>query len=396
MLIWLLACTPTPDHPGPDALPGPTRLSTGGERADVVAYGTGALISWVEDEGERRVAYLAHLGSDGAIGAPVTLPAEDPVAGLARKPQLASDGHRVLAVWSTGGPRGSTVVLAEADAPEGPYTTRLLATGDPSAAVTLVDQPDVHLAPDGEAWVGFKAEVDHPFVELRFARERTGWVPTPFLPAEGTPCECCPHSLRWLPSGDAWLVLRGNDHNLREIHEAQLQVTAPPVPGGDLTVVRGTQVSHTGWFVQGCPFDGPDAEAIDEERRVVAWVDPTAGPSRAWIAASVDGGAHWSRARPVLADDARIDQHPAFTALSDGTLVLAVDDYWSGTALLAGPPEAWLPDTDAPLIEHPDVERLPLSRPLWDVSLAPFAGGVIAVGNDEDGALWAEPLRISE
>ncbi len=372
MLLWLLACTPTPST-APDAV------------------GT-----CVSDDGERREARPAHLAGDWSIGAEQALPADDPVAGLARKPQVAADGQRVLVVWSTGDPRSSSVVLAEANAPEGPYTTRILATGSGESAITLVDQPDVSIAPDGEAWVGFKAEVDHPVVELRIARERASWVPTPITPSGGTPCECCPHLLDWLPDGDAWLVLRGNDRNIREIHEARLAVAEPPSPGADLTLVRTTQVSHTNWFVQGCPFDGPGAVAIDEDRRLVAWVDPTAGPARAWVAATSDGGLTWSDARPVLADDDRIDQEPTFALLDDGTVVLAVDDYWTGTALLAAPARAWLAATDTPVVDHADARRIPLSRPLWDVVLAPFADTVLAVGVDAEGAVWAEPLVLSD
>ena len=389
MLLWLLACTSDPPTPAETSPLEPVRIGPA-EGLEVVPWGEGAAIGFVVDDGTSRVAQVARLDPDGTLSAPVDLPAEDPVSGLARKPQLAADGTRFLAVWSTGDPRESTVVLADAPSPDGPFTTTLIATGAPDAGVTFVDQPDVHLSPTGEAWVGFKAEVDHPTVELRIAREASSWVPTPVSPSGGEPCECCPHVLRFFPDGDAWLLLRGNEANIREIHEARLAVSDPPQPAADLSLGHTTQVSHTGWWVQGCPFDGPSGVALDDQRRVVSWVDPTSGSSRAWVAHSVDDGRTWSDARPVFGDDARLDQQPGFVALPDGRLALAVDDHWTGTSVVVGPAEAWL--GDGSLVDHPDTEVLTTTEPLWDAVIAPFGDGVLLVGVDEEGVAWAEVL----
>jgi len=389
LLPWLLACTPPTSAPVPTL--DPVEVAAAGEAVDAAPWGDGAVISWVVDDGEERLARLALLRPDGTLSNPVDLPAVDPVAGLARRPQLASDGDRVVVVWATGDPRSSTIVFAEASSPEGPFTTTLIATGSATDPITFVDQPDVHLSPDGEAWVGFKAEVDHPVVELRIARENSGWVPTPVTPSGGLVCECCPHTLSFLPSGDAWLVLRGNEANVREIHEARLSVVTPPLPGRDLTLTRTGQVSRTGWWVQGCPFDGPDGLALDDERRLATWVDPTSGASRAWVAHTVDDGATWSDARPAIGDDTRIDQQPTFARHPDGRVALAIDDYWTGTAVVLASADAFLDDGE-PVADHPDAEVLRPGRPLWDVALVPFADGLLAVGIDESGGVWAEPL----
>ena len=348
---WFLACRP----PAPDDV---VTLAQRGERVDLAPDGDALWASWAERTDDGYRAWVAELG---ATAAPRLLPA-DPVIGVGRKPRIAAHDDRVVAVWSTGDPRASTVQVASARGDE-PFTAEVVAVGGPDEPWTLVDQPEPLFRGDA-LWVVYKAEVDHPDVALFMGAEADAWAPIGIPAVPGVPCECCPHRVDESPDGALRVVIRNNQRDLREIWFAS-------APAGGLAF-RATQVSRTGWIVPGCPFDGPRLAELDGALRVT-WVDPTRGAAEPWFSESVDGGTSWGPDTPLLPPMRTVFQEPVIAAY-DGAFWLAVEEVFVGAWLFVDRGTGFEP-VDVPVALF-DVELAATDDGLWlaPSGVAPSAG----------------------
>lgn len=368
-MLWLaawLACSPDV----PSEAPAPLRLADDAQGGDLAARDGRLVASWAEPTADGDGLVVAEV-TDGRPG-PVVRPAPgvDVVVGLARKPSLAlsADGA-VRVTWSTGDPRGSTVGwLDDALAPDAAPV--VLATAGPGQVPDLLDQPEAFEGPDGP-WVLYKGQVDHPTMGLFLARASTGWAPERLDPFPGRPCECCPHRLDATPGGDVLLTVRNDERNLREIWLARADA-------GTTAFDRRSQVSTTGWVVQGCPFDGPRTAVVDDDRLIVAWTDAASGRSRLWVATSDDGGASWSgEAAPFPDDGTTAWGFPAVAATSART--------WVAAEVLGGTVRVAVDGGDGFVEVAPEVA-------VEAVELVADADGAWLLGHAPDGALWLQRL----
>ena len=376
LLVLVAGCTPDPGPPTVTAGWNPhTEPVAPAEAAvtsvDLASRGDELALAWTQRVDDRDQLHIARWSPGGPLEQGI-VPSEDVVVGLARRPSVALSADGTVSVsFTTGDPRASTWWLATvADTPDA-AELRVIAEAAADAVPTLLDQPEVRIAPDGERWLLAKAEVDHPTVELWLAREGEDFAPTALRPFPGRPCECCPHQLDFTPGGDALLTIRNDEDNIREIWTARAEA-------GTAAFQRTAQVSTTAWFVPGCPFDGPRMTATRDPFLSVVWVDAATGVALPYLARSEDGGATWASEVRVLADRGTAYAFPQIA--DDGrTTWVAAEELWDGVQVDRDDGTGWTPVT------VPHVRR--------DGELLVTEGGdAWLLGLDDDGALWLDAL----
>jgi len=371
---WALsACTASaPPDPADDRGDGPTtvRLAEAARGADLAASGDELVITWTEDADDIDRLVLARWAADGPLQQ-ATVDSDDVVVGLARRPSaaLGPDGTAWV-TFTSGDVRASSVWLVTAPGHPEDATAEVVIEARAGEVPDLLDQPEVRVAPDGDRWLLYKAQIDHPTVELQLARASTGWQPEVIAPFPGRPCECCPHQLDFTPDGDALLTIRNDQANLREIWVARAEA-------GTAAFDRRSQASSTGWIVQGCPFDGPRLSAAHDPSLVVTWVDATTGAGRPWLARSVDGGATWSTEEALFAGEGDAFAFPLVAHAGD-ELWVAAEELWEGLYVAVDRGEGF--------------ERVVPRHVTEEADLLATELGVFVVGLDADGALWLEKL----
>ncbi len=340
-------------------------VAEGATGADLTVGGGRMVASWTEEVEGVDELHLRDLTS-GRLGVEQRIDSGDVVVGLARKPSVAlGPAGELAATWSTGDVRSSTVWLwAEGDA-----APEAIAVAGPGEVPDWLDQPEVAFAPDGELWLLYKGQVDHPTMALFLGLRSNGYAPQRLDLFPGRPCECCPHRLDFTPGGDALITVRNDVLNLREIYVARADA-------GSTNFDRTAQVSHTGWFVQGCPFDGPRMAVRSDDELAVTWVDAASGVSRVWVARSDDGGASWSPEEAPLVDDVPW----GFPAIADdGEALWVAAEEVGGHARVAV-------DRGQGFVE------VPVEVGVSQVELAVTDQGVWLLGLDDDDTLWLQPL----
>ena len=276
---------------------------------DLVDDDDGALMTWLEPEGNRHLLRVARLGADGKWSAPDTIVAgDDFFANWADFPGIArsSDGA-LLAHWR-----------AKSGSDTYAYDVRLARAGGPGARWqhlgtahddgVKAEHGFVSMLPEGDAvrlfWLDGRAtgagHADHPdaagegAMTLRTAIVRNGTVSAGEL-LDSRVCDCCQTSSAMTADGPVVVYRDRSENEVRDIRiiRATNQGWSAPAP-----------VHDDGWVVPGCPVNGPSIASPGRQDRhlAVAWFTAEGNRPRVQVAFSRDSGSTFDP--PVMIDDA--------------------------------------------------------------------------------------------
>lgn len=346
-------------------------------------------VSWVELHADDTADVLVVRSDDGGRTFSGKILADDVdqlFLGSVRQPVLAADADRVaIAVGGGSYASRNTILLFVAPAARPEFETQVIAEGvytpDPQAdpaTISLVDQPELMFDRDGDLWVDWKQGTFNESFRLVVARERAGFAHEVLDDGvRGQPCECCPTDFLQYPDGEVLLAFRNNEANLREIWIGS-------APDGE-AFTEFHQVSTTGWFVPGCPLDGPSV-TLAGEALVATWADASEGDNHQWMAVSYDRGRVWTPSFRVEPDNGERVTWPQVVTAVDGTVWTSAQEIQHRTSLRS---TADLGRTFTP--HGADAPTGPVFSP--EIAAAPD-GGVGLVGITEAGELWY--LAVSE
>lgn len=130
---------------------------------------------------------------------------------------------------------------------------------------------------------------DHGDMTIRYATVDAKGRIANDVQLDARTCECCATGMAMASSGPL-IVYR--DRSADEVRD--ISVVRPGAPSRPL--------HRDGWKINGCPVNGPQADAIGN-RVAVAWFTGANDTSRALLAFSADGGATFGK--PVTIDDGK-------------------------------------------------------------------------------------------
>ena len=261
------------------------------------------LLSWLEPvaNGDRVALRFARF-ANGAWSAPRTIvERNDLVVNWADFPSVVADARGVLfAHWlqkSGAFAYASDVRMATSGDGGATWSAPFLLNGDGKKVehgfVSLAPLPDGGV---GAAWLdgrNMPEGKEEGEMSLRYATVDARGTVRAGVALDPRTCECCTTGMAMAASGPA-IVYR--DRGAEEIRD--IAVVRKPAKGW--TAPR--LVSADGWKINGCPVNGPQADAAGD-RVAVAWFTGAQERPRVLVAFSDDGGATFGK--PLRVDDGK-------------------------------------------------------------------------------------------
>ncbi|MEM7415444.1 MAG: sialidase family protein [Gemmatimonadota bacterium] len=127
---------------------------------------------------------------------------------------------------------------------------------------------------------------------------------------DGRVCDCCQTSAAMTSSGPLVVYRDRSPDEIRDIYVARMV---------DGHWTEGTAVHDDGWYIEGCPVNGPSVAASGDDV-AVAWFTGAADTARVKIAFSGDAGATFSP--PVVVDDGDPSGRVDVSLRSDGSALV--------------------------------------------------------------------------
>lgn len=136
---------------------------------------------------------------------------------------------------------------------------------------------------------------------------------------DGSVCDCCP-TAAFVGSGGARVLYR--DRTVQEVRDISVS---------GIERSRPNPVAEDGWRIEGCPVNGPAADAAGD-RVFAAWFTAASGPE-VRVAASEDGGLSFVDSWTI--DDRKPVGRPDVVAVGEGAIVVWLGVRDGSAALLA-------------------------------------------------------------
>jgi hypothetical protein len=272
----------------------------------VVADGSGGFdVSW----SDRRTKSFNFAHCDGAKWSKATVIAHGNV--LENRADYASisvSGRAIVAQWREGvGEEGSRIFLARSSDGGATWTKPVTPHPVMEREFGFVSMLPLANGTTRIAWLDGRAVVHEGSgdTQLRAATITTAGSLTDEVLVDGRVCDCCQTSMAMTSRGPLVAYRDRSDKEIRDI------VVAPPQASA-----RSTPVHADGWFVKGCPVNGPRIDARGSNV-AVAWFSAANGKQIVNVAFSRDGGVTFGA--PIRAgaehDAGRVD----LVLLGDGT-----------------------------------------------------------------------------
>jgi hypothetical protein len=360
-----------------------TGRELGGPDVAIARDGT-VLVSWVDNWMGGPDLWLAKSTDGGErFSDPVRVDGDDhePMARGVVRPWLSTNGGVVALVATVGHGHGARAMgwTAPLHSSAGDPALRFSDAIDLSGGTRedAMGLPNAALSPDGELWamwLGFTAHKP----SVRLANPANDYVGEDITGPEGEPCDCCTVEITFTSAGEPLLAWRGNVGNTRDI------VVASGEPGDD-TISRWDAGSRTGWYVEGCPVQGPELAEVPEGGHLLAFADGSTGENRVILARSEDGRA-WTDAVSLVPPGVPVQGHPVVAAGADGAVYVAYEQTFRGPYALSMSRDGGRTFGSPEPIETPD-------GPLLDVRLVGAGGTVALVGRVGIRSIWFRRLE---
>ncbi len=170
----------------------------------------------------------------------------------------------------------------------------------------------------GFTWLDGRAYVPGPDgapatreMSLRYREVGPDGTPGHEMLVDGRVCDCCQTSAAMTSEGPVVVYRNRTEDEIRDIHISRMSDGAwsPSQP-----------VSDDGWYITGCPVNGP--AVVAEGREVaVAWFTAPDGVARVKVAFSSDAGATFGD--PVVVDDGNPMGRVDLVMLDDGSTIVS-------------------------------------------------------------------------
>lgn len=333
--------------------------AAGNPTAAVDPRGGTGYVAWIASQGGAQNVFLARMGADGGMQAPVRVndrpgdaaPHEQAPAQVAAGPNGA-----VYVLWQNNvkiaGRRFPASDLRFARSVDGgrTFSPAITVNDDAGGIPSSHTFHDLAVAPDGTVWVSWidsrakdaaraarppsasppaeaghghmhmKEEDDLPPSEIRIAKSTDGGRTFgPGMVVDTAPCPCCRTSLAFGADGSVYLAWRkeyGGD--VRDVVVARLGA-------GAAAFSAPVRVHADAWVFPACPHAGPSL-AVDARGRVhVGWYTGKEGRQGLWYARSDDAGRTFGAPVALVTGP---DVPPSQVALSarGGDVLAAWDD----------------------------------------------------------------------
>lgn len=348
----------------PPAIAPPVTVVAGGASNPTVAVGSSgqAWVAWVDSDVERADVWLARTDDARSFEGPVRVnDIEGDAAPHEQAPaqvEVGPEGN-LYVVWqnNTAAPGRmypySDLRFARSTDGGRTFEPAIFVNDDAVGAPSSHTFHDVAVAPDGTIYVSWidsrvRAAIEReqmgeasgghsghgdpqlPGPEIRVARSVDGGRTfEPSVVVARDACPCCRTALAIAADGTIYLtwrtVLTGN---IRDVVVARSEDRGA-------TFTAANRVHEDGWVFDACPHAGATLAVDGGDRLHVAWYTGTEGEPGIRSAISIDGGATFGSAMPVLTGEWVPPSQVKLAADADGGMSIAWDDRRSGTPELA-------------------------------------------------------------
>ena len=293
--------------------------------AEPFLYGTqdGVLLSWLEPVGDKTHALKFARMQNGRWSSPRTIVQRDDLfVNWADFPSIVEDAKGTLFVhWlqkSGSGTYAYDVRMATSTDGGTTWSEPFLLNRDGMQA----EHGFVSLVPLREGGVGatwldgrnMKAgdhEHDGGDMTVRYATVDAGGNVRGDVEVDERACECCTTGMAMTDAGP---VVVYRDRSGEEIRDISF------VRQSESGWTRPQQIATDGWKINGCPVNGPQADAFGESV-AVAWFTGAGDRQRVYVAWSADSGSTF--AAPVIVDDGKPAGRVDVLLLDEGTALIA-------------------------------------------------------------------------
>jgi len=262
----------------------------GAGQPHVAVAGDRFLVSWTEPAGEAHTLKLAHFDAAGFEEPHTVATRDDFFVNWADFPSVTASGGVIYAHWlqrSAPGTYNYDVMVAISQDGGASWSEPFVVHDDGVAAehgfVSMLPLPDSRV---GITWLDGREMGEghgegHGDMSLRYAEIAPDGTISGEVVLDERTCECCTTTITATPAGPlvAW-----RDRSAEEVRDISL---SRRLSGG---WTEPATLHEDGWQIEGCPVNGPQADAI-EGHVAVAWYTAAEGSGSVKIAFSEDGGA---------------------------------------------------------------------------------------------------------
>jgi hypothetical protein len=293
-----------------------------GPQMAVSASGNLSLLALYDDGATARVGFtMSHDGGDHFM--PIRAVSEEGVTISAHgenNPAMVTSGRTVYALWEQSGNDGNRDIVLSRSLNEGMTFEKPVRVNDNSTP-SFHGFASLAADPKGGVYVVWLDGRDKPEsagtfdVYLAHSTDR-GATFVPNTRVARTACPCCRPAVAIGSNGEVFVAWRRVFPG--SIRDMMLSVSKD----GGQTFPQATRVADDGWEINGCPESGATI-SVDAKNLYVAWM--TGGKdshARIRVASSDDGGLHFRTAQSA-SEGIRDPNHPVFTKLQNGKLLLS-------------------------------------------------------------------------